>query len=106
MIFFDPPTLFSKKFGPSSHLESDKIGPEGNKELLKFGKLIGMKEKWLQKRGTPDEHFDIFGYKIELAKKAGAIQLTRKEAIAKWKEKRKQHNEKYGKNNKYDGLLI
>lgn len=45
-------------------------------ELLAMVDKIGVARKWIQKRGTPDEHFDICKAKRALAVKAGAIEIT------------------------------
>lgn len=47
-------------------------------ELLVMADRIGVARKWLQKRGTYHEHFDIALSKRALAVKAGAIEITRR----------------------------
>lgn len=44
-----------------SHLISDIAGDEGEKELLDFAITVGLNQKWEQKEGRYDCHFDIFG---------------------------------------------
>lgn len=48
-------------------------------ELLAMADRIGVARKWLQKRGTHHEHFDIALSKRVLAVQAGAIEITRRE---------------------------
>lgn len=43
-------------------------------ELLSMADAIGIQRKWIQKAGTPKEHFDIC-----LSKKAKAVKLGAKE---------------------------
>lgn len=45
-------------------------------ELLAMADRIGVDRKWLQKAGTPYEHFDIALSKRALAVKAGAVECT------------------------------
>lgn len=50
-------------------------------ELLAMADKIGVQRKWIQKRGTAQEHFDIAMSKRALAVKAGAIEVTGKELV-------------------------
>ena len=45
-------------------------------ELLAMADRIGVRRKWLQKPGTPQEHFDICLAKRAAAVSAGAIEVT------------------------------
>lgn len=45
-------------------------------ELLAMADSIGVARKWIQKRGTHKEHFDICKSKRTLAIKAGAQPIT------------------------------
>ncbi len=45
-------------------------------ELLQMADKIGVKRKWIQKPGTPDEHFDISLVKRSSAIFHGAIEIT------------------------------
>lgn len=44
---------------------------------------IGVARRWIQKAGTRDEHFDICKSKRTLAVKAGALEITSRELVAK-----------------------
>ncbi len=57
-----------------SHLIADT-----HQELLDMVDKIGVKRKWIQYEGTPQEHFDICMAKREKAIKAGAIEITQRE---------------------------
>lgn len=48
-------------------------------ELLAMADRIGVARKWLQKAGTPYEHFDISKGKRALAVAAGAKEVTSRE---------------------------
>jgi hypothetical protein len=45
-------------------------------ELLAMADQIGVARKWLQKAGTPMEHFDISKGKRDEAIRAGAVEAT------------------------------
>lgn len=50
-------------------------------ELLEMVDKIGVQRKWIQKTGTPYEHFDIALTKREKAIKLGAIEISSKELV-------------------------
>ena len=50
-------------------------------ELHAMAEKIGVAFRWLQCGGTWKEHFDIVQTKRTLAVKAGAIQITEREAV-------------------------
>ncbi|RUV69674.1 MAG: DUF4031 domain-containing protein [Mesorhizobium sp.] len=56
------------------HMIADSTG-----ELLSMADRIGVDRKWLQKAGTPHEHFDIALSKRALALSAGAVEVSRME---------------------------
>jgi hypothetical protein len=57
-------------------------------ELLAMARKIGVATKWLQKAGTPREHFDICLSKRAEAVAAGAVEITWRELAMKTREKR------------------
>jgi hypothetical protein len=57
-------------------------------ELLAMADTIGVDQRWLQKRGEYDEHFDIAKSKRALAIAAGAIEISRPELAALLRKKR------------------
>jgi len=77
MIYIDQ--KFKYPFKGKTRIFCHMISDNGTIELIEFGNKIGLKESWLQKRHTPEEHYDLFGSKIELALKNGAIELSNKE---------------------------
>ena len=66
MIYIDTPRKC--KYGMSSHM----ISNTSTEELINFGKKIGLKEKWLQKRGKHDEHYDVMNTLFQKAINKGA----------------------------------
>lgn len=53
-----------------SHMMADTT-----EELLDMVDRIGVQRKWIQRAGTPDEHFDISEGKRTLAVRNGAIEV-------------------------------
>lgn len=60
-------------------------------QLRAMASYIGIRQKWIQDAGTPDEHFDICLAKRRLAVKEGAIEITRRTLIQKLQVRRKAH---------------
>ena len=57
-------------------------------ELFSMACRIGVPPKWIQKRGTYQEHFDICLGMRRRAIARGAIEITQKELAAKLRERR------------------
>ena len=69
-VYVDPPVW------PFGRMLMCHMVADTREELLAMVDKIGVARKWIQKRGTPDEHFDICKAKRALAVKAGAIEIT------------------------------
>lgn len=97
-IYIDTPAVYAAagdKRAPrcfrgrsSCHLFSDLPGLGGSAELLAFARKIGMKPAWVQYPGTHREHFDLVGSRIEAARRAGAREISWREAAAIWARRR------------------
>jgi hypothetical protein len=84
MIVIDTPRpVRFRRFQRTAHCASTLKGDEGTRELLAFALRVGLREDWLQHRGTPREHFDLFDAAIERAIAAGAVQVTPREFVAR-----------------------
>lgn len=82
MILLHPPGPVSfRHFREHTHMSSDLLGEEGTRELIAFGRRIGLRESWLQNRGEPKEHFDVFDGAITRARNAGAVEVSNAEFI-------------------------
>lgn len=57
-------------------------------ELLEMAGRIGVHRRWLQKAGTPEEHFDIALSRRALAVQAGAVEVTGRELVEIIRRKR------------------
>ncbi len=62
------------------------MAADTHKELMVMALTIGVDKKWLQHAGTEREHFDICLSKRALAVKAGAIECTQRELVARMME--------------------
>ncbi|GGA13891.1 hypothetical protein CYANOKiyG1_27390 [Okeania sp. KiyG1] len=58
-------------------------------ELIEFAAKIGLKEEWIQVRGTWHEHFDVSQSKKKLAIKHGAIPINSRGLVKMMKELKK-----------------
>lgn len=67
----------------TAHLASTIFGVAGTEELLEFGRRIGLEPRWLQRRGEPTEHFDLFDGRIEAAVVAGAELVSSRDFIVR-----------------------
>ena len=74
------------RLGHNCHLIADSIA-----ELKEFAIThCKMRESWFQPRSTP--HFDLVSSRRTLAVRAGAIELTRTDFVAKIRELRERRN--------------
>lgn len=62
----------SWKYDNSCHLFGDT-----DEEVIEFGKKIGLKEHWYQRKRHGLSHFDLNDSKRAMAVNAGAIQVSR-----------------------------
>lgn len=62
---------------------------DSQQELLSWAARLGVQQKWIQKKGEPNEHLDICKSKRDLALKLGAVELTNRELARKVMERRK-----------------
>lgn len=68
--------MFRYPIGKFRRMKMSHLIADTSDELLAMVDTIGVARKWIQKPGTPLEHFDIAMVKRELAVKAGAIEIT------------------------------
>ena len=57
-------------------------------ELNEMADKIGVARKWIQKQGTPIEHFDICLSKRKLALQLGAREITSKQVVELIRDRR------------------
>jgi hypothetical protein len=72
------------KLVKSCHLFADTL-----EELLAFGRQVGLKDRWLQGEAKDFPHYDLVASRRSLAVDAGAIELSAREAVAKWRKNRR-----------------
>ena len=76
------------RWSESCHMIADT-----REELMEMAKRIGLKPSWIQKRGLPDEHFDLTRSKATLAVEAGAHEIDAKRLVGIISAKRRKHKE-------------
>jgi len=57
-------------------------------ELLAMADSIGVSRRWLQKQGTPHEHFDVCASKRAAAVRSGAVEITMRDMALLIRRKR------------------
>ena len=57
-------------------------------ELLAMSDRIGIARRWIQRAGSPDEHFDIAQVTRAKAVAAGAVEVTQRDAVGIRRAKR------------------
>lgn len=81
-IYVDTLIDYGWKLGPSCHMFTDP----GNLDALhQFAAKIGLKRRWFQEHKRLP-HYDLTTGRREAAVKAGAMELTRLETVAKMNE--------------------
>lgn len=71
--------MWNHTMGQYRGMKMSHMIADSTKELLEMANTIGVQRKWLQSKGTNQEHFDIALSKRKLAVKAGAIEITMRE---------------------------
>lgn len=65
-----------------ARLMSTETGKAGTAELCAFAEQLGLRREWLRKPGSTDEHFALFGHKIDAARCAGASETNARQLDA------------------------
>lgn len=73
---------------PVAHMVMCHMVADSTEELLAMADKIGVARRWIQKAGTPHEHFDLPKSKRKLAVANGAKEITRRELAMILKAKR------------------
>lgn len=88
--------MYRSPMGRFGRLKMSHMMADTTEELLAMAEAIGVQRKWLQKAGTPDEHFDIALSKRALAVERGAIELSMRDMARMamdrrhaWRDRRK-----------------
>lgn len=76
-------------FAPYRGMKMVHMVADSTEELLAMARTIGVNVKWIQKKGTPREHFDICASMRAKAVAAGAVQITWREcsALCWWRQR-------------------
>jgi len=68
--------MYKTSMGRFGRMKMSHMIADTKAELLQMADRIGVARKWLQKPGTPDEHFDVSQGCRDLAIAAGAVPIT------------------------------
>lgn len=68
--------MYKSPMGQFGRMKMSHMIADTHEELVEMADKIGVARKWIQKAGTPDEHFDISISARKKAVAAGAIELT------------------------------
>ena len=79
-VYVDPAMDHGWRLGPSCHLFADTL-----EELHVFAARIGMKPHWFQDKPSLP-HYDLTLTKRARAVNLGAIEMSRRDAVLKWRE--------------------
>lgn len=82
--------MYRSKMGQFARMKMSHMIADSTEELLGMADKIGVQRKWIQKAGTPDEHFDIALGKRAIAVNAGAVEITMKELARKCMDRRRK----------------
>jgi hypothetical protein len=75
-VYIDNARIFCGRMR-MSHMVADS-----KHELLDMAERIGLKRHWLQKEGTPWEHFDVCRSKRVLAVQLGAVEVDGRQIVS------------------------
>lgn len=68
--------MYKNPMGRYGRMKMSHMIADSTRELLEMADKIGVARRWIQKAGTPDEHFDIALGKRTLAVQNGAVEIT------------------------------
>jgi hypothetical protein len=69
--------------GPRTHTSTwCHLMADGNAELVAFAVRIGLRRNWIQREGSPFEHFDVTAGKRWQSVRLGAVEIDSHEAVA------------------------
>lgn len=81
--------MWKTGLGKFRHMKMSHMMADSTEELLAMADRIGLNRRWIQKPGTPDEHFDVgMGLRAK-AVAAGAVEVTMRDLVRLVKERRR-----------------
>lgn len=85
-VYVDKLSDWGWRHGLSCHMIADST-----RELMEFAVMIGLRPEWFQPKSSP--HFDLTKEAREEAVRRGAVELERREFVAKLRELRRNRLE-------------
>lgn len=80
--------MYKTNLGQYQRMKMSHMLADTREELMAMAKALNLKMEWLQKRGTPSEHFDISLLKRQMAIRLGAQEVSMKFIVRKIQEKK------------------
>lgn len=80
--------MYKYPIGQFGRMKMSHMIADSQEELLRMADKIGVQRKWIQNRGTADEHFDIAMSARSKAVAAGAIEISMRDLAMKCRERR------------------
>ena len=77
------------QMGKLGRMKMSHMIADTHEELMDIAAKIGLQSRWIQKAGTPQEHFDVSLSAKRKAIENGAVQITMRELAIKVRHKRK-----------------
>lgn len=74
--------MYQYPMGQLGRMKMSHMIADTTEELVAMAKLIGVQPKWIQRRGTAREHFDIAQSKRDVALRSGAVAITLRQCSA------------------------
>lgn len=74
---------------PFGRMKMCHLMADSTDELLAMADAIGVARRWIQKKGTSGEHFDICKSARKAAIKAGALEVSSRDLVALVRQRRK-----------------
>lgn len=71
--------MHQEEMGRLGRMKMSHMIADTHEELMCMARLIGMQSRWIQRSGTPHEHFDVAKGKREQAIALGAVPITLRE---------------------------
>lgn len=89
MVYIDD--MYKLSIGKLGRMKMSHMIADTPEELLKMAKAIGVNLKWIQHKGTCNEHFDICFSKRQLALSLGATEISYRDYAKQIEQRCEKH---------------
>lgn len=77
--------MYRYALGRFGRMKMSHMIADTTEELVAMADRIGVARRWIQKPGTPDEHFDVAMSARKKAIAAGAVEMEMRELVRMWR---------------------